>query len=131
MQGLTLPSCMAFSCPSIYNLSYVAEQLILGRYETQVGLFLGSNYYNSKQLHKDLHLKIRSITVYRKGFPCGSVGKESACNVGDLGLIPGWGRFPGGGNGNRHQNSCLGNPHGQRSLAGYSPWDCKESDMTE
>lgn len=47
MQGLTLPSCVAFSCPSIYNLSYVTEQLILGRYETQVGLFLGSNYYNS------------------------------------------------------------------------------------
>lgn len=31
MQGLTLPSCVAFSCPSIYNLSYVAEQLNLGR----------------------------------------------------------------------------------------------------
>ena len=29
------------------------------------------------------------------GFPCGSAGKESACNVGDLGLIPGLGRFPG------------------------------------
>ena len=32
------------------------------------------------------------------GFPCGSVGKESACNVGDLGLIPGLGRSPGEGN---------------------------------
>ena len=31
------------------------------------------------------------------GFPCGSAGKESACDVGDLGLIPGLGRFPGGG----------------------------------
>ena len=29
------------------------------------------------------------------------------------------------------QYSCLENPHGQRSLVGYSPWDCKESDMTE
>ena len=29
------------------------------------------------------------------------------------------------------QYSCLENPHGQRSLAGYSPWGCKESDMTE
>ena len=29
------------------------------------------------------------------GFPCGSAGKESTCNAGDLGLIPGLGRFPG------------------------------------
>ena len=34
------------------------------------------------------------------GFPRGSDGKESACNTGDLGLIPRWGRSPGGGNGN-------------------------------
>ena len=33
------------------------------------------------------------------GFPCGSVGRESACNVGDLGSIPGLGRFPGEGKG--------------------------------
>ena len=35
-----------------------------------------------------------------RGFPCNSVGKESACNAGDLGLIPGLGRSPGEGNGN-------------------------------
>jgi len=34
-----------------------------------------------------------------KGFPCGSASKESACNAGDLGLIPGLGRFPGEGKG--------------------------------
>ena len=33
------------------------------------------------------------------GFPCGSAGKESTCNVGDLGWIPGLGRFPGEGKG--------------------------------
>ena len=43
------------------------------------------------------------------GFPCGSVRKESACNVGDLGSIPGSGRSPGEGNGNPFQYSCLGN----------------------
>ena len=42
--------------------------------------------------------------------PGGSVGKESACNVGDRGLIPGSGRSPGGGNDNPPQYSCLGNP---------------------
>ena len=55
------------------------------------------------------------------GFPGGSDGKESASNAGDLGLIPGLGRSPGEGNGNLLQYSCLENPHGQRSLAGYSP----------
>ena len=42
--------------------------------------------------------------------PGGSGGKESACNVGDLGLIPGSGRLPGGGHGNPLQYSCLENP---------------------
>ena len=43
------------------------------------------------------------------GFPCGSAGKESACNVGDLGLIPGLGRSPGEGKGYPHQYSGLEN----------------------
>ena len=44
------------------------------------------------------------------GFPHGSVGKSSACNAGDPGLIPGLGRSPGGGHGNPLQYSCLENP---------------------
>ena len=43
------------------------------------------------------------------GFPGGSAGKESACNAGDLGLIPGWGRSPGEGNGYSLQYSGLEN----------------------
>ena len=62
------------------------------------------------------------------GFPDGSVGKESACHVGNLGLIPGLGRSHGGGHGSPLQNSCLENPYGQRSLAGYSPWGLEQSD---
>ena len=54
-------------------------------------------------------------------FPGGSVGKETACNEGDPGLIAGLGRSTGEGNGNSLQYSCLGKSHGQRSLAGYSP----------
>ena len=65
------------------------------------------------------------------GFPGGSDGKESACNAGDLGLIPGLGRSPGEGNGNPLQYSCLGKSRGRRSPEGYSPWGHKESDMTE
>ena len=44
------------------------------------------------------------------GFPHSSAGKESACNAGDLGSIPGSGRSPGVGNGNPLQNPCLENP---------------------
>ena len=59
---------------------------------------------------------------YKPGFLSGSDSKESTCNAGDLGSIPGLGRSPGGGNGNPLQYSCLENPHGQRSLAGCSLW---------
>ena len=55
-------------------------------------------------------------------FPGSSAGKESACNTWGLGLIPGLGRALGGGHDNPFQYSCLENPHGQRSLASYSPW---------
>ena len=65
------------------------------------------------------------------GFPAISDGKESACNSGDLGSIPGLGRSPGEGNGYSHEYSCLENPCGQRSLAGSCPWDHKELDTTE
>ena len=52
--------------------------------------------------------------LHRWGLPGGSEDKESTYNAGDLGLIPELGRSPGVG---------LENPHGQRSLAGYSPWN--------
>ena len=63
---------------------------------------MGKNYPKGKEYPESV------------GFPGGSDGKESARNVGDLGLIPGLGRSPGGGHGNSLQYSCLENPHGQR-----------------
>ena len=48
-------------------------------------------------------------TSHNMGFPGGSDGKESTCNAGDTGLIPGSGRSPGEGNGNPFQYSCLDN----------------------
>ena len=50
----------------------------------------------------------------------GSDDKEFACNVVDLGSVPGLRRFPGGGHGNPLQYSCLENPHGQRRLVGIA-----------
>ena len=64
------------------------------------------------------------------GFPGGSVVKDPPANAGDAGSIPGSGRSPGGGHGNPLQYSCRGESHGRRDLAGYSPWGCKESEMT-
>ena len=44
-----------------------------------------------------------------RSYPDSSVGNQSTCNVGDPGVIPGWGRSPGEGTGNPLQNSCLEN----------------------
>ena len=67
-------------------------------------------------------------------FPDGSVVKNLPASAGeteDVGSIPGLGRSPGGGNSKPLQYSCLRKSHGQRSLAIYSPWGRKESDITE
>ena len=51
----------------------------------------------------------KSLPISILALPGVSVGKESACNAEDLGLMPGLGRSPGEGNGNPHQSSCLEN----------------------
>ena len=63
-------------------------------------------------------------------FPGGIDGKESSCNVGDLGSIPGLGRSLEKGMATS-QVFLHGEFHGQRSLESYNPRHCKESDMTE
>ena len=65
-----------------------------------------------------------------KGFLDGSDGKELACNAEDLTSIPGLGRSLGEGN-NNHSSILPGESHGQRSLAGFSPWGRKELDTIE
>ena len=55
----------------------------------------------------------------------------NAGEIRDTGSIPGLGSSPAGGHGNPLQYSYIENPHGQRSLAGYSPQGHKESDMTK
>ena len=58
-----------------------------------------------------------AFTISYTCFPCGSDGKESACNAGDLGSIPGLGRSPG--------------DHPEEFHGLYSPLGCQEADMTE
>ena len=64
------------------------------------------------------------------GFPDSSVGKETACSSGDLGSIPGLGRFPGGGHGNPLQYSCLQNPM-DRGVCWAAAHGVTELDTTE
>jgi len=61
-------------------------------------------------LDVSLFMDCQHLVSIFMGFPGGSDGKESTCNVGDLDSIPGWGRSPGGGHGNPLQYSCLENP---------------------
>ena len=86
---------------------------------------------------------LNHLPLLLMGFPGGSDGKESACNAGDLGSITGLGRSPGEGKSYPLQYSSLENSMDrgvfllcllmpeENSMAGYSPWGCKESDMTE
>ena len=65
------------------------------------------------------------------GLPGGSDGKESACKAGDLGFFPGSRKILWRREGQPTLVFLPGESHGQRSLAGYSPWGHKESDINE
>ena len=68
--------------------------------------------------------------LYVRGFPGGPVVKNLPANAGDVSLIPGSGRTPGGGNGNPLQDSCLGNPIERAAWRVTVHGVAKESDMT-
>ena len=88
--------------------------------------------------HSELQRRLGNV-VFIFPQPCaecgagGSEGKACACNAGDPGLIPGWGRSPGEGNGNNKNTPVFspGESHGRRSPVGCGPQGCKELDTTE
>ena len=84
-----------------------------------------------KRSNLPIKVHLLSITFCFLGLPWWLSSKEFTCNAADAVLIPGLGRSPGEENGNLLQYSCLESPHRQRSLVGYSPWGCTESDMTQ
>ena len=86
------------------------------------GVPLPSPTTNLDRVLKSLRQHFANKCPYSQSYASGSDGKESACNAGDLGLIPQLGRSHVGEYGNPLQHSCLENPHGQRSLEDYSPW---------
>ena len=100
-----------------HSLSSLLRTLLLAGYYTLLYFFflfcIGVQLINNavivsggQQRDSAIHIHV-SVLPTSLGFPGGSVGKESACNAGDPGLIPGSGRFPGEGNGNSLQYSCL------------------------
>ena len=68
--------------------------------------------------------------IVNMDFLGGSDSKESACDVEDVSLIPGLGRYPGEGNGNPLQYSCLGNPTDRGAWRAFARGVSKQSDMT-
>ena len=83
------------------------------------------------KIRKAVYILKDSILLTCISSPGGSVGKESACNAGDLGSIPGSGRSPGEGTQQSTQVFLPGESYIQRSLVGYNSWGHKESDTTE
>ena len=113
--------------PMGYTEDWGENRETLPKIETQLPISSVFDWVKTRSLS----LSVISIWGQLMGFPSSSVGKESACNTGDEGSIPGLRRSPGEGYGNPLQYSCLENPHGQRSLAGYSSSGQKELDTTE
>ena len=89
VHGMTIPSC------ALINIEFIQSY----KSQTQVLSF-----------KLNIWILFIYLVISVLGFPCGSVVKNLSANVGDMGLIPGSGRSPGGGNGNPLQYSCLGNP---------------------
>ena len=89
VHGMTIPSC------ALINIEFIQSY----KSQTQVLSF-----------KLNIWILFIYLVISVLGFPCGSVVKNLSANVGDMGLIPGSGRAPGGGNGNPLQYSCLGNP---------------------
>ena len=75
-------------------------------------------------------IESRGLLDHRKGFPGGSVVKNLPADAGDSGSIPGSGRYPGEGNGNPLQHSCLGNPMDRGACWATVHEVAEESDTT-
>ena len=111
-------------CVCVYGASLVAQlvkNLPAMQQETLFDSWVEKIPWRRDRLHTPVFL----------GFPGGSDCKECTSNVGELASIPGLGRSPGGGDGNPLNYSCIKNPHGQRNLAGYSPWYHSQTQLSD
>ena len=134
---------MAFFPPSIchevmgpdYNFRYITY-IYLNWFNIFVH-YTPYSYYKLLALFSVLYITSWYIIyfifsgLYLLAFPGPSDSKESACNAGDLGSIPGLERYPWGREWLPTRILLPGEFHEKSSLTGFSPWGCKESDTTE
>ena len=83
--------------------------------------YLIVTYFVSFQVPSPV-FNLTSSTLKARASQVALMVKNLPASAGDMDLAPGLGRSPGGQHDNPLQYSCLENPHGQRSLTGYSPW---------
>ena len=117
---------------NINNLRYADDTTLMAESEEE----LKSLLMKVKEEHEKVGLKLniqktKIMASGKWGFPGGSEVKASACNVGDLGSILGWGRSRGEGNGNPLQYSCLENPMDEGAWWATVHGVGKESNTTE
>ena len=82
---------------------------------------IGRSYLQYAYLTKDSYPEY-TVKSYKQASLVAQMVKNPPAMQETWVSIPGLGRSPEGGHGNPLQYSCMENPHGQRSLAGYSPW---------
>ena len=125
-----LAGALVFSAPGQFHLAALPSSK-LNLFLQNHGLLLRVLTFFWSSGHGAFHSENIRLSIIK--CPGSSDSKVSAYNVGDQGLIPALGRSPGEGKNNPVQYSCStwGKSHGWRSLVGYSPWGCKESDMTK
>ena len=111
------------SCPQSFSASG-SFQWVSSSHQVARILELQLQHQYFQWIFRLIYIYIYIYMYKHSGFPCGSAGKESACNAGYLGSTPGLGWSPAGELGNLLQYFCLENPHGQRSLAAMvHGWD--------
>ena len=103
VDDLSISISAVLKFPTLIVLQWISPFIVRSWYQ--------DGYQNAWDTVKVLlREKFMVVNTWDEGFPCTSVTKESVCNAGDLGLIPGSGRSPGERNGNPLQYLCLGNP---------------------
>ena len=96
-------------------LSFLAARLLIPKY-TFIKHLYTQRWHTSLPLNYPLQRAyISLLSLFWMGFPGGASGKESACNAGDAGSVPGPGRSPGEWHSNPLQYSCLKNPMGREA----------------
>ena len=105
----------------VFNYNYTASE----SEQFKPAILNNDNYRSYEENYSSNTSEVYINTYFYRNFDL------YIANVGDRSLISGSGKFPGEENGYPLQYSCLENSMERRSLAGYSPWGCKESDKTE